>query len=230
MGSDMNAAGNQPERQNRVWDLPTRLFHWTLAVLVVLLYATGEYGLLDMTWHFWLGYVVLALLIFRVLWGIFGSQTSRFDDFVRGPFAVAAYVRSLFSTNKQASIGHNPLGGWSVLALLVCVLVQAVSGLFATDEIDTDGPLVPRVSMYTVKLMTRVHHWTENVLLALVGLHVVAVLLYLLLKHENLIAPMINGRKNLPQSSQLRFASEWLALALFVLAIAGVALLLWLAG
>jgi cytochrome b len=105
-----------------------------------------------------------------------------------------------------------------------------VSGLFATDEIDTDGPLVPRVSMYTVKLMTRVHHWTENVLLALVGLHVVAVLLYLLLKHENLIAPMINGRKNLPQSSQLRFASEWLALALFVLAIAGVALLLWLAG
>jgi cytochrome b len=183
-----------------------------------------------MTWHFWLGYVVLALLIFRVLWGIFGSQTSRFDDFVRGPFAVAAYVRSLFSTNKQASIGHNPLGGWSVLALLACVLVQAVSGLFATDEIDTDGPLVPRVSMYTVKLMTRVHHWTENVLLALVGLHVVAVLLYLLLKHENLIAPMINGRKNLPQSSQLRFASEWLALALFVLAIAGVALLLWLAG
>jgi cytochrome b len=170
------------------------------------------------------------LLIFRVLWGIFGSQTSRFDDFVRGPFAVAAYVRSLFSTNKQVSIGHNPLGGWSVLALLACVLVQAVSGLFATDEIDTDGPLVPRVSMYTVKLMTRVHHWTENVLLALVGLHVVAVLLYLLLKHENLIAPMINGRKNLPQSSQLRFASEWLALALFVLAIAGVALLLWLAG
>jgi len=230
MGSDMNGAGNQPDAQTPVWDLPTRLFHWTLAVLVVLLYATGEYGLLDMTWHFWLGYVVLALLIFRVLWGIFGSQTSRFDDFVRGPFAVAAYVRSLFSTNKQASIGHNPLGGWSVLALLVCVLVQAVSGLFATDEIDTDGPLVPRVSMYTVKLMTRVHHWNENVLLALVGLHVVVVLLYLLLKHENLIAPMISGRKSLPQSSQLRFTSVWLALALFVLAIAGVALLLWFAG
>jgi cytochrome b len=229
MGSDMNA-GNPPGAQTRVWDLPTRLFHWTLAVLVVLLYATGEYGLLDMTWHFWLGYVVLALLIFRMLWGFFGSQTSRFDDFVRGPFAVAAYVRSLFSTNKQASIGHNPLGGWSVLALLVCVLVQAVSGLFATDEIDTDGPLVPWVSAYTVKLMTRAHHWNENVLLALVGLHVVAVLLYLLLKHENLIAPMISGRKSLPQSSQLRFASVWLALALFVLAIAGVALLLWLAG
>jgi cytochrome b len=230
MGSDMNGAGNLPDAQTRVWDLPTRLFHWVLVVLIVLLYATGEYGLLDMVWHFWLGYAVLALLIFRVLWGIFGSQTSRFGDFVRGPFAVTAYVRSLFSTNKQASIGHNPLGGWSVLALLLCVLVQAVTGLFATDEIDTDGPLVARVSMYTVKLMTRVHHWNENVLLALVGLHVVAVLLYLLVKHENLIAPMVSGRKRLLQSPQLRFASVWLALALFVVAIAGVALLLWFAG
>jgi cytochrome b len=230
MGSDMNGAGNEPDAQTRVWDLPTRLFHWTLAVLVVLLYATGEYGLLDMTWHFWLGYAVLALLIFRVLWGIFGSQTSRFDDFVRGPFDVAAYARSMFSTNKQPSIGHNPLGGWSVLALLLCVLVQAVTGLFATDEIDTDGPLVARVSTHTVKLMTRVHHWNENVLLALVGLHIGAVLLYLLLKDENLIAPMISGRKRLSQLPQLRFASVWLALALLALAIAGVALLLWLAG
>jgi cytochrome b len=230
MGSDMNGAGNQPDAQTRVWDLPTRLFHWVLVVLIALLYATGEYGLLDMVWHFWLGYAVLALLIFRVLWGIFGSQTSRFGDFVRGPFAVAVYVRSLFSTNKHASIGHNPLGGWSVLALLLCVLVQAVSGLFATDEIDTDGPLVSWVSMYTVKLMTRVHHWNENVLLALVGLHVGAVLLYLLLKHENLIAPMISGSKCLPQSPQLRFASVWLASGLFVVAIAGVALLLWFAG
>jgi cytochrome b len=230
MGSDINGAGNQPDAQTRVWDLPTRLFHWVLVVLIVLLYATGEYGLLDMVWHFWLGYAVLALLIFRVLWGIFGSQTSRFGDFVRGPLAVTAYVRSLFSTNKKASIGHNPLGGWSVLALLVCVLVQAVTGLFATDEIDTDGPLVARVSMYTVKLMTRVHHWNENVLLALVGVHVVAVLLYLLLRHENLIAPMISGRRRLPQSPQLRFASVWLASALFAVAVAGVALLLWFAG
>jgi len=230
MGSDMQGAGNQPDRQIRVWDMPTRLFHWTLVVLVVLLYATGEYGLLDMRWHFWLGYAVLALIIFRVLWGIFGSQTSRFGDFVRGPFAVAAYVRSLFSTNKQASIGHNPLGGWSVLALLMCVLVQAVTGLFATDEIDTDGPLVARVSTYTVKLMTRVHHWNENVLLALVGLHIVAVLLYLLLKHENLIMPMISGRKRLPKLQQLRFVSVWHALTLLALAVAGVALLLWFAG
>jgi len=149
---------------------------------------------------------------------------------VRGPFAVAAYVRSLFSTNKQASIGHNPLGGWSVLALLMCVLVQAVTGLFATDEIDTDGPLVARVSTYTVKLMTRVHHWNENVLLALVGVHIVAVLLYLLLKHENLIMPMISGRKRLPKLQQLRFVSVWHALTLLALAVAGVALLLWFAG
>lgn len=226
----MSDPGNRPGTQTRIWDLPTRLFHWALVVLMVLLYATGEYGLLDMRWHFWLGYAVLALVLFRVLWGIFGSQSSRFGDFVRGPYAVAAYVRSLFSTNKQTNIGHNPLGGWSVLALLLCVFVQAVSGLFATDEIDTDGPLVAQVSMYTVKLMTRVHHWNENVLLALVGLHVAAVLLYLLLKHEDLIMPMISGRKPMPQPQPLRFASAWLALALFAMAIAGVALLLWLAG
>jgi cytochrome b len=214
----------------RVWDLPTRAFHWTLAVLIALQYATGEFHFLDMRWHFWFGYATLALIAFRVLWGFLGSQTSRFADFVRGPRAVFGYIRAQFSTNPQTRIGHNPLGGWSVLALLASVAVQAVSGLFTSDDIDTDGPFVAHVSDSAVKLMTRVHHWNENVLLILVCLHVVAVLLYLVVKHDDLILPMLTGRKRAVQTRDLRFASAWLALALLAICAALVAALAWWAG
>lgn len=211
----------------QIWDLPTRLFHWALVALIALQYATGEFHWLDMRWHFWFGYATLALIGFRVLWGFCGSQTSRFGDFVRGPRAVLRYVRAQMSTNPQRSIGHNALGGWSVLALLASVAVQAVSGLFASDEIDTDGPLAAHVSNATVHWMTRVHGWNENVLLLLIGLHIVAVLLYLLLKHDNLIAPMLSGVKRVAQARDLRFVSGWLALLLFGLCAAAVALLVW---
>jgi cytochrome b len=214
----------------RVWDVPTRLFHWTLTLLIALQYATGEYHVLDMRWHYWFGYATLALIVFRVLWGFAGSQTSRFADFVRGPGSVVRYVKSELSTNPQRSIGHNPLGGWSVLALLLCVAVQAVSGLFASDEIDNDGPLVARVSGTTVKWMTWLHQWNQNLLLALIGLHVVAVLLYLLRKHENLIMPMFSGRKDMADARSLRFVSSWRALALLALSGVAVAALIWLWG
>ena len=220
----------QGKSDMRVWDLPTRLFHWLLVVLIALLYATGEFGMLDMRWHFWLGYATLALIVFRVLWGLFGSQTSRFGDFVRGPPAVARYVKAQMSTNSHISIGHNPLGGWSVLALLLSVLLQSVTGLFASDEIDTDGPFTGQVPGYTVKLMTRLHHWNENVLLLLIALHVAAVLFYLLVKRDNLIVPMLTGRKQATPPGMLRFASPWLALALLLLSMAAVAAMIWYAG
>jgi cytochrome b len=212
----------------RVWDLPTRAFHWTLAVLIALQYATGEFHFLDMGWHFRFGYATLALIAFRVLWGFLGSQTSRFADFVRGPRAVFGYVRAQFSTNPQPRIGHNALGGWSVLTLLASVAVQAVSGLFASDGIDTDGPFAAHVSDATVKLMTRVHHWNENALLILVCLHVVAVLLYLVVKHDDLISPMLSGRKRVARTHDVRFVSAWLGFALFaVCAVTVAALICW---
>ena len=214
----------------RVWDVPTRLFHWTLALLIALQYATAEFHLLDMRWHFRFGYATLALVLFRVLWGLCGSQTSRFAGFMRGPRAVFAYLRSQFSTNPQVSIGHNPLGGWSVLALLVGVFVQVITGLFASDEIDTDGPLVASVSTHTVKVMTRLHDWNQNLLLALIALHVLAVLAHLLLKHENLIVPMITGRKRARAADGMRFASGWLALGLFLLCAAAVGAAAWWVG
>jgi cytochrome b len=215
----------------RVWDLPTRLFHWALVALIAMQYATGEYHLLDMRWHFWLGYATLALVLFRVLWGFLGSQTSRFTAFVRAPRAVAAYVKAQFSTNPQRNIGHNPLGGWSVLVMLACILVQIVTGLFASDEIDTDGPLVDYVSRHTMKLMTRLHEWNQNLLLVLIALHVFAVAVYLLLKHDDLIVPMITGRKRMPGTDSLRFSNGWVALGLFLacaIAVAGAAW--WLGG
>ena len=226
----MSANETSPLADTRIWDLPTRLFHWTLVVLVVLLYASGEFELLDMRWHFWAGYAVLALLGFRLLWGFAGSQTSRFGEFVRAPSAVVVYLKALRAGQHRVAVGHNPLGGWSVLALLASVAVQAVSGLFASDELEVDGPLVAHVSNYTVKLMTRVHHWNQNVLLALVGLHVVAVLAYLLLRHENLIRPMFSGRRALAEPPRLRFASNRLALALLLLCVGAVAALVWYAG
>lgn len=214
----------------RVWDLPTRLFHWTLVVLIALQYATGEFHFLDMEWHFRFGYATLVLIGFRVMWGFFGSQTSRFSSFLRGPRAVLRYLRDSMSKNPQTHVGHNPLGGWSVLALLASVAVQSVSGLFVSDEIDTDGPLVTHVSTRVVKLMTRVHHWNENALLILICLHIAAILLYLIAKHDNLITPMIQGVKRATPAQPLRFSSNWLALVLFVLCAAAVAALVGWAG
>jgi cytochrome b len=217
----------EPRMFIRVWDLPTRVFHWVLVVLIALQYATGEFHLLDMRWHFWCGYATLALVLFRVVWGFLGSQTSRFVEFVRGPRAVTSYLRAQLSMNPQISIGHNPLGGWSVLVLLASIAVQIASGLFASDEIDTDGPLVSFVSQRTVKWMTRVHGWNQNLLLVLIAAHVLAALLYLLLKRENLISPLISGRKSVPEKTSLRFASGWLALVLLLLCCAVVGAFAW---
>lgn len=205
---------NAPVPEVRVWDLPTRLFHWALVVLIALQYASGEFHLFDMRWHFLLGYATLALIVFRVAWGVCGSQSSRFVDFVRGPRAILAYLRAQAAGAVPARPGHNPLGGWSVLAMLACIGVQALSGLFASDDIDTDGPFAARVSSRTVKLMTRVHHWNENVLLALIALHVGAVLAYLLARRENLIVPMLTGRARASMPAP-RIASSWLALLIF---------------
>ena len=127
-------------------------------------------------------------------------------------------------------MGHNPLGGWSVLALLLSVLLQSVTGLFASDGIDTDGPFSGSVSGYTVKLMTRLHNWNEDVLLLLIALHVAAVLFYLLVKHDNLITPMVTGRKQGAPSDSPRFASTWVALLLLSVCVAAVAAMIWYAG
>ena len=216
----------------RVWDLPTRVFHWALVLCVVGLVVTGNVGGNVMAWHFRLGYAVLTLLLFRLVWGVVGGHWSRFSTFVRSPATVWRYVRGV-QTPLQ-SVGHNPLGALSVLGLLVVALAQVVAGLMSDDEIATSGPLAAKVPSAWVSTATAMHtEVTKVILIILVLLHVAAILWYRFKKHENLIKPMITGDKELQMeciSSRDTTGSRLFALG--VLALCGTlvaALLRWAA-
>jgi cytochrome b len=142
-----------------------------------------------MVWHMRFGYAALALVLFRILWGLAGDHHARFASFVRGPRTVLAYLRGRAAHGG----GHNPAGGWSVLAMLLVLLTQASTGLFASDDIATEGPLAKLVSGTWVSWATRIHHWNEKLILALVALHLAAIVYYALAKRDNLVRPMIVG-------------------------------------
>jgi len=219
-----SADDGQPEAIP-VWDLATRLFHWLLVVLVVVSFATGSIGGNAMQYHEWSGVATLILLVFRLIWGFIGSRTARFSDFTKGPAAVWRYATALVRGDSQTYLGHNPLGGWSVLAMLVVLLIQAVTGLFANDDILTEGPLFMWVSKPVSDWLTAVHRLNRYLLVALVAVHVSAVLLYLVIKRENLIKPMISGVKQRPSGHGAPPAAPtWLAAA--IAAAAGVLLYL----
>jgi cytochrome b len=185
-----------PDRRKlrvRVWDLPTRLFHWLLLAGVVTAFISVKLGGNAMIWHGRAGTFVLSLLIFRLIWGFVGSPTARFHSFVKGPKAVWLYIQG--RTVTPAFVGHNPLGALSVLALLCLFLFQALTGLGTSDDIFFDGPLVQTLSSNTVSLLTSLHKSTEPFLLGLVALHVAAIVFYRLVKKINLVTPMITGHK-----------------------------------
>lgn len=209
----------QTQSTIEVWDLPTRLFHWLLAILILLQYGTAEWHWLDMQWHVWFGYATLALLLFRLAWGFAGSQTSRFSEFVRGPRRAFAYARDLLANRAAFNVGHNPLGGWSVLAMLACLLVQTLTGLFASNRRHTEsGPWAAHVPEAWVQWLTSVHEINQNVLLVLIGIHVAVVLGYWIGRDENLIGPMLHGRKALAPMAPPRFESLQRALGIAALA------------
>lgn len=176
-----------------VWDLPTRLFHWALVLLVCLLFYTGLQGKLDL--HMKLGQAMLGLLLFRLIWGFIGNRQARFADFIAGPGAAIAYLRSLFGKPGRRYLGHNPLGGYAVLLMLALLLLQASTGLFTSDDIATDGPLYAKVSGAVSARLSTLHRWGFDFLLIVIGLHLAANAFYLLVKRENLIGPMLSGRK-----------------------------------
>jgi cytochrome b len=210
-----------------VWDRPTRLFHWTLVLLMILSYTTAQLGGDWMQVHFWSGYCILTLLLFRIAWGFVGSTTARFADFVRGPGPALAHLREVLGPDKPRDAGHNPLGGAMVVALLAAVLLQVAAGLFSADT-DTglvNGPLSHLISEKWVDRATDFHELWINVILLMVALHVLAAVTYLVWKKQNLIAAMLHGRKPLDDVvppgkavPELVFASGWLALALLVVA------------
>ena len=215
--------------RHAVWDAPLRVFHWALVVLILLQWGTAEWHWLDMQWHARFGYATLALVLFRIAWGFAGSESARFADFVRGPRAAWSYLRSTFRPPAERFAGHNPLGGWSVVAMLTCIAVQAVTGLFSADDIDEQGPLATLVSQATAELMTEIHEEGKNVLLALIALHVAAVLFHETFMRDPLIGAMFTGEKRLDADPGVRFASPWRALALLAVSAAIVwAIVEWL--
>jgi cytochrome b len=210
-----------------VWDLPTRLFHWTLVGLMIAQWLTAQNDS-TMSYHILGGYTVLALVLFRLIWGFVGSDTVRFRDFVRGPDAALEYVKALLRGETPLYLGHNPMGGWSIVAMLVLLLVQAGTGLFANDDIMTEGPLYAWVSKGTSDGLTTIHKINFNLLLLVIGVHISAVLFYLVVKRENLIHPMLTGRKHLPPDmvgETPRIVSPWLGLVVLAVAVAAVWLL-----
>jgi cytochrome b len=179
----------------RVWDLPTRLFHWGLAACVVGSVVSAKIGGNAMVWHFRFGYCVLALIVFRLAWGFLGGRWSRFSSFVRGPGTVLRYLRGRAGPDERLDVGHNPLGALSVLALLGLLALQVATGLVADDEIASSGPLARFVSGATSASATHWHKdWGQWILIGLAALHVAAIAFYAW-RGQRLVGPMVTGDK-----------------------------------
>jgi cytochrome b len=212
---ESQAAGAAP---TRVWDLPTRIFHWALAVAVLGLIITGLGDIMEV--HYVCGYAVLSLLLFRLVWGFIGGRWSRFSAFLYSPATVAAYLRGRARPEHQ--VGHSPLGALSVFALLALLALQVATGLVSKDGVSASGPLTRFVSNATVRSATHWHAvWGMWIVIGLLCLHVLAILFYVAVKRQLLVRPMISGDKpataaQLP-SSRDDAGSRWLALALFLL-------------
>lgn len=207
----------------RLWDLPTRLFHWLLAVLVAAAFLTGLTGGNGMVWHGRLGLLILGLLTFRLVWGLVGSTYARFSQFVRGPRTLLAYLRG-----DWQGIGHNPLGALSVLVLLGLLLLQTLSGLFANDDIAFNGPLQDLVTQRTSDWSTGLHRQAIWVIGTLITLHVAAVLFHTHVHKDDLITPMLTGIKQVTAAgARGATGGGWLAL---ITALAVAMLAIWIAG
>ena len=219
--ADGGAVSGSAAVRARLWDTPTRIVHWALVILIGFAWWSAEYDRLE--WHRWSGYAVVGLVAFRLIWGFAGSGNARFASFVRGPSATFAYLRTLPTRIHTITPGHNPLGAWSVLAILAVLITQVVTGLFAVDiDAFEAGPLADRIDFDTGRLIAKWHHWSFTALQALVVLHLAAVAFYLVYKRDNLIGPMVTGWKRVAKDPGLIFAPLWRA-AVATLAAAGFA-------
>jgi cytochrome b len=222
-----------PEVHNpvRIWDLPTRLFHWALALSVVASFITAKVGGGAMVWHFRLGFLALGLIVFRLVWGFVGGRWSRFGSFVRSPVTVWRYLRGGSADAAGPGgqeVGHNPLGGWSVLALLAVLGLQVATGLVADDEIANLGPLNRFVSTETALLATSWHRGVgEKLLIGLVLLHIAAIVFYRVRRGLDLTRPMWTGDKLLPSHTPASADGAAQRLRALVLALVVAALVAW---
>lgn len=210
----------------RIWDLPIRLFHWLLVIGVALQFGTAEFGWLSMQWHIWIGYGLLVLLLFRLGWGVFGSDSARFGRFVSAPGKVLGYLRQWSATPMSHFAGHNPAGGWATLLMLLLLLLQALSGLATSDDIEWFGPLCNKLPEAWIAIASWLHRQLQTVLLAVLALHMFAIVGYRLFKGENLIGAMWHGRRAIAVDAP-RLIGNGRALALLGVAALLVAGLVW---
>ena len=218
----------------RIWDLPTRVFHWSLAACVVFSIASAQIGGNAMVWHFRSGYLIFSLLAFRIVWGLLGGHWSRFASFVFSPATVWRYLRSKSESQAALDVGHSPLGALSVFAVLGLLAAQVATGLFADDEIANTGPLIKFVSNATSLAFTKWHkNYGQWIIIALLVLHVAAITYYVLIKKRDLLRAMVGGDKVLSASTPASAdtaASRLTALVVFAACAAGVAWLVNLGG
>ena len=186
----------------RVWDLPTRIFHWVLALTLVASVVSAKIGGNAMVWHIRFGLLVMTLLVFRLIWGLVGGRWSRFASFIYAPATLVRYLRGLSLPGEHLEVGHNPLGSLSVFALLAMLVLQVATGLVADDEIATTGPLNRFVSSASASLASGWHKdWGQWIIIGLAGLHVAAVVYYAAHKRVDLVRPMLHGDKQLPHGT-----------------------------
>ncbi len=195
----------------RVWDAPTRLFHWAVTLLFITSYVSAQASWDSL--HYWSGYAMLAMLLFRLVWGFVGSETSRFHRFLRSPAAAFAHLATFGSREPDREIGHNAAGGWMVLVMLAALLLQAGTGLFAGNLREgSGGPFMRQIPEPTQHLLTTIHQLNVNVILVLIALHIMAIIAYAAVKRHDLVRAMVTGRKRLPANTrQPAFASPVLA-------------------
>lgn len=211
-----------PAARVRIWDWPTRVFHWAIVLLIPAMWWTAKNDLIAL--HMQLGLVMLALVLFRLVWGLIGSSTARFANFLKGPRGMISYLNG----RAAEAIGHNPLGGLSVAAMLLVLSMQVGLGLFATNEDgDLFGPLALLVSEDASETLTERHETMFNILLALIGLHLAAILFYALVRRRNLIGAMLTGHGDARHGVEpMRGAPVW-RLLLAVVISGGIALWMW---
>ncbi|MCP5145166.1 MAG: cytochrome b/b6 domain-containing protein [Gammaproteobacteria bacterium] len=215
------------EQKRLVWDIPLRLFHWLLVFSIAGSYYSAQPGSPIMQWHLWLGYWTIGLVLFRIIWGLVGPRHARFSHFLPTPGRLFAYIRGIFDGTGGQTVGHNPLGSLMVIVMLILVGVQAGTGMFATEDIIWTGPYFPAVSSDMADKLTGWHHLNFDFIMVVVGVHIAAILFYLLVKKQNLVRPMITGKKDaavVPESEEIK--SSQLLKAVVVIAICALAVYL----
>ncbi|MGH8261680.1 MAG: cytochrome b/b6 domain-containing protein [Steroidobacteraceae bacterium] len=205
-----------------VWDLPLRAFHWLFAASILASWGTAKLGFTWMQWHIRLGYWMMGLILFRVIWGFIGPRHARFASFLKGPRSILRYGRGFVGLDEPVeSVGHNPLGGLMVIIMLLLVTFQVSTGLFATDDIAWTGPFNPAVSNATAEYLTGLHHLNFNLIWAAIALHIGAIAYYAFIKRRNLVPAMLHGWKPaeaVPAEDAIASSELWKALLVMIVA------------